>query len=253
HRAFKEAGRGVSAPFCPPPPHPLFSPPEHFLYQLRSTCHFLNGTQRIQYEQSYFWGQQETVRYDSRVGKFEALTELGRLDAEQWNQDGDLLHSLKADVDGFCRHNYGNTQPVARDRRVEPIVTITPLDHPATFHNILLICNVGGFFPPNIKIKWFKNGEEEEGSQVWSTDLIRNGDWTFQTEAMLETQPARGDVYTCQVDHASLKESIMVQWEPQSDAARSKMWTGIVGFVLGLVFVAPGVFLCVKNKKVHMN
>uniref|UniRef100_A0A8D0BRA9 Ig-like domain-containing protein n=1 Tax=Salvator merianae TaxID=96440 RepID=A0A8D0BRA9_SALMN len=228
---------------CPSP----FLPPEHFLYQVRTECRFQNGTQRVQMLDRYFWGRQEYVRFDSQVGKFVALTELGRPDAEYWNRE--FLQSEKADVDRFCRHNYGIDWPFARDRRVQPIVTITPMDHPTTSQNILLICNVGRFFPPDIEIKWFKNGEEEEGSHVSSTDLIRNGDWTFQTEVMLETQLERGDVYTCQVDHASLKEPVTVQWDPQSDAARSKMWTGIVGCILFLVFVTPGVFLYVKNKK----
>uniref|UniRef100_A0A8D0BNP1 Ig-like domain-containing protein n=1 Tax=Salvator merianae TaxID=96440 RepID=A0A8D0BNP1_SALMN len=230
---------------CPSP----FLPPEHFLYQVRTECRFQNGTQRVQMLDRYFWGRQEYVRFDSQVGKFVALTELGRPDAEYWNRE--FLQSEKADVDRFCRHNYGIDWPFARDRRVQPIVTITPMDHPTTSQNILLICNVGRFFPPDIEIKWFKNGEEEEGSHVSSTDLIRNGDWTFQTEVMLETQLERGDVYTCQVDHASLKEPVTVQWgrNPQSDAARSKMWTGIVGCILFLVFVTPGVFLYVKNKK----
>uniref|UniRef100_A0A8D0BY35 Ig-like domain-containing protein n=1 Tax=Salvator merianae TaxID=96440 RepID=A0A8D0BY35_SALMN len=203
-------------------------------------CRFQNGTQRVHYLDRYFWGRQEYVRFDSQVGKFVALTELGRQTAEKWNRDRDILQRKKAEADVGCRHNYGIEEPFVRDRRGEPIVTITPMDHPATSHNTLLICNVGGFFPSKIVIKWFKNGEEEEGSHVMSTDLVRNGDWTFQTEVMLETQPERGDVYTCQVDHVSVKESITVQWEPQSDAARSKLWTGIVGFVLGLVFVAPG-------------
>uniref|UniRef100_A0A8D0B2Z3 Ig-like domain-containing protein n=1 Tax=Salvator merianae TaxID=96440 RepID=A0A8D0B2Z3_SALMN len=228
-------------------PHPSFLPPEHFLYQWRGECLFLNGTQRVQLLDRYFWGRQEVVRFDSQVGKFVALTELGRPEAEYWNQE--FLQREKANVDRVCRVLYGIDEPFARDRRVQPIVTIAPMDHSTTSHNILLICNVGGFFPPKIAIKWFRNGEEEEGSHVWNTNLIQNGDWTFQTEVMLETQPERGDVYTCQVDHASLKEPVTVQWEAQSDAARSKMWTGIVGCVLFLVFVAPGVFLCVKNRK----
>uniref|UniRef100_A0A8D0BTD2 Ig-like domain-containing protein n=1 Tax=Salvator merianae TaxID=96440 RepID=A0A8D0BTD2_SALMN len=237
----------VGAAQCPSP----FLPPEHFLYQVRTECRFQNGTQRVQMLDRYFWGRQEYVRFDSQVGKFVALTELGRPDAEYWNRE--FLQSEKADVDRFCRHNYGIDWPFARDRRGEAgggrVLTITPMDHPTTSQNILLICNVGRFFPPDIEIKWFKNGEEEEGSHVSSTDLIRNGDWTFQTEVMLETQLERGDVYTCQVDHASLKEPVTVQWDPQSDAARSKMWTGIVGCILFLVFVTPGVFLYVKNKK----
>ncbi|XP_061477548.1 H-2 class II histocompatibility antigen, E-S beta chain-like isoform X2 [Rhineura floridana] len=131
--------------------------------------------------------------------------------------------------------------------RVQPKVVITPTEYDSVSHNALLICTVAAFYPAKIEIKWFRNGEEETG--VWTTDVTRNGDWTFQIEVMLETQPKRGDVYACQVEHASFAGPVTVQWEAQSDSAKSKMWTGIVGLVLGLVFVAPGLFLCVRNKK----
>nr|XP_032646550.1 HLA class II histocompatibility antigen, DR beta 5 chain-like [Chelonoidis abingdonii] len=39
--------------------------------------------------------------------------------------------------------------------------------------------------------------------------------------------------------------------EAQSDSARSKMLTGVGGFVLGLIFLAPGLLIYLKNKKGH--
>ncbi|XP_061469689.1 H-2 class II histocompatibility antigen, E-S beta chain-like [Rhineura floridana] len=129
----------------------------------------------------------------------------------------------------------------------QPKVKIIPTEDDSSSHNTLLICTVAGFFPPKIEIKWFRNGKEE--TRVWTTDVTRNGDWTFQIQVMLEAQPERGDVYACQVDHTSFEGPVTVQWEPQSDSAKSKMWTGIVGIVLGLVFVATGLTLYLKNKK----
>ena len=78
--------------------------------------------------------------------------------------------------------------------------------------SVLLICTVDSFFPSKIKISWFRNGKEEDESRVFTTDLIRNGDWTFQMAVMLEAQPERGDVYACQVEHASFPEPVTVQW-----------------------------------------
>ncbi|XP_032997651.1 H-2 class II histocompatibility antigen, E-S beta chain-like isoform X1 [Lacerta agilis] len=223
-------------------------PPEHFLHQAKSECHFSNGTQRIRYLDRYFFGRQELTYFDSDLGKFVAVAELGELIAKQWNQDKDYLQSERAEVDRFCRHNYGVLEPFSQARRVQPKVKITPTDNDESSpHNTLLICNVNRFFPAGIEIKWFRNGKEEP--KVWTTDLIRNGDWTFHIEVMLETKPERGDVYTCQVEHASFEGPVTVQWEPQSDSARSKMWTGIVGIVLGLVFGATGLALYLKNKK----
>ncbi|XP_061469695.1 SMH class II histocompatibility antigen, beta-1 chain-like [Rhineura floridana] len=130
---------------------------------------------------------------------------------------------------------------------VQPKVKITPTEDDSSSHNTLLICTMAGFFPPKIEIKWFRNGKEE--TRVWTTDVTRNGDWTFQIQVMLEAQPERGDIYACQVDHTSFEGPITMQWDPQSDSAKSKMWTGIVGMVLGLVFVATGLTLYLKKKK----
>ncbi|XP_030403241.1 HLA class II histocompatibility antigen, DQ beta 2 chain-like [Gopherus evgoodei] len=99
-----------------------------------------------------------------------------------------------------------------------------------------------------IEIKWLKNGQEQTAGVV-STELLQNGDWTFQILVMLEMSPQRGDVYTCQVKHISLQDPIAVHWVAQSDSARSKMLTGVRDFVLGLIFPAAGLLTCPRTKK----
>uniref|UniRef100_H9GBC8 Ig-like domain-containing protein n=1 Tax=Anolis carolinensis TaxID=28377 RepID=H9GBC8_ANOCA len=125
-------------------------------------------------------------------------------------------------------------------------------DYKAPSHNTLLICFVDSFFPAKIKIRWLRNGKEEKGDQVMTSGLIDNGDWTYQMHEMLETQPERGDVYACQVEHDSFASPASIEWRPQSDAAKSKMWTGVVGLVLGVVFVAAGLSLYVKKGEAHV-
>ncbi|XP_061477440.1 H-2 class II histocompatibility antigen, E-S beta chain-like [Rhineura floridana] len=226
-------------------------PPEHFLFQRKSECHFSassNGTlQRIRLLQRDFWGRQELLYFDSDQRRFVAVAELGKRQAEAWNKDKNVLSRYRANVEHFCRHNYGIYEGFSSRRKIQPKVKITPTEDDSSLHNTLLICTVASFFPPKIEIKWFRNRKEE--TRVWTTDVTRNGDWTFQIQVMLETQPERGDVYACQVDHTSFEGPITVQWEPQLDSAKSKMWTGIVGMVLGLVFVATGLTLYLKKKK----
>ncbi|XP_074666647.1 class II histocompatibility antigen, B-L beta chain-like isoform X6 [Strix aluco] len=98
-----------------------------------------------------------------------------------------------------------------------------------------------------IEVKWFQNGREEM-ERVVSTDVIPNGDWTYQVLVMLETTPQRGDTYTCQVEHVSLQHPVSQCWELQLDGARSKMLTGVGGFVLGLIFLVLGLGLYVRKK-----
>ncbi|XP_053149210.1 H-2 class II histocompatibility antigen, E-S beta chain-like [Hemicordylus capensis] len=347
---------------------------EHFLYQTRSECHFTpNGTQQeVHYLDRYFWNRQEYVRFDSRVGEFQAITELGEPTARSWNNQKDFLEGKRHNVDRFCLYHFDIFEPFVSKRRdkisriladldgdstinliselevsnnssyairldqfqfvtpedvnklfgslyfpkltnpdwkrgergtleelgaggseshwevmvvvgtffwvsqaevgsfplpylklcvsdpdpvsspsppVQPAVTITLTDYDRSSQNGMLVCNVDNFFPLEIEIKWLRNGKEEDPHKVVTTDVMENGDWSYQIHVMLETQLIRGDVFGCQVEHASFKGSVTVQWEPQTDSARSKKWTGVVGIVLGLVFLLPGLVLYLKNKK----
>lgn len=94
---------------------------------------------------------------------------------------------------------------------VQPTVTISPSKAEALNHHNLLVCAVTDFYPSQVKVQWFRNGQEETAGVV-STPLIRNGDWTYQVLVMLEMNLQRGDVYTCRVEHSSLQSPILVEW-----------------------------------------
>ncbi|XP_070789416.1 rano class II histocompatibility antigen, A beta chain-like [Pituophis catenifer annectens] len=128
-------------------------------------------------------------------------------------------------------------------------VTISPTKMDPSSPNTILLCTATGFYPAEIEVQWLKNGQPEEEGVAFGEEL-QNGDWTYQLQVMLETQPQRGDVYTCKVEHASLEAPITVQWEPRSSSsARSKLWTGIMGAVIGVAFLAVGLFSYLKSKK----
>lgn len=94
---------------------------------------------------------------------------------------------------------------------VQPEVTVYPEKTPFLHQHNLLLCSVTGFYPGDIKIRWFWNRQEERAG-VMSTGLIKNGDWTFQTVVMLEVAPSPGDVYSCLVEHPSLPSPVSVEW-----------------------------------------
>ncbi|XP_039175659.1 H-2 class II histocompatibility antigen, E-S beta chain-like [Crotalus tigris] len=211
--------------------------PAHFLLQRKSECHFFNGTRQVRLLERHFYDRQEIDYYDSDLGKFVAVTPLAQPDVDQWNSDKRILQYLKAAVDRFCRYNS------------KPTVSISPTKLDPTSPNTILLCIARGFYPVEIEVQWLKNGRLEEEGVAFGEEL-QNGDWTYQLQVMLETQPQRGDVYTCQVGHASLEAPITVQWEPRSsNSARSKLWTGIVAAVIGVIFFAMGLSLYLKSKK----
>lgn len=92
-----------------------------------------------------------------------------------------------------------------------PEVTVHPERPPLLRQHNLLLCSVTGFYPGDINVGWFRNGQEER-SGIISTGLVRNGDWTFQMTVMLEIIPELGDIYSCLVEHPSLQSPISVEW-----------------------------------------
>ncbi|XP_008260978.2 HLA class II histocompatibility antigen, DRB1 beta chain [Oryctolagus cuniculus] len=221
-----------------------------FMQQVKHECHFSNGMQRVRFLDGHLYNREEYVRFDSDVGEYRAVTELGRLDAEYWNSQTDRLDYKRGQVDTYCRYNYGVVDSFLVQRRVVPTVTVYPAKTQPLQHHNLLVCAVSGFYPGHIEVRWFRNGEEEEAGVV-STGLIRNGDWTFQTLVMLETVPQSGEVYTCQVEHPSVTSPITVEWRAQSESAQSKMLSGVGGFVLALLFLGLGLFVYRRNQKGH--
>ncbi|KAM7229296.1 hypothetical protein CapIbe_019412 [Capra ibex] len=181
------------------------------MHQFKGECRFSNGLERMQFFARYIYNRKEDVHFDSDVGEFTALTELGRPDAEYWNRQKDFMEQMRAKVDTVCRSNYQGIGSFLRQRREEPTVTVYPAKTQPLQHHDLLVCSVNGFYPGHIEVRWFRNGQEEE-TGVISTGLIQNGDWTFQTVVMLETVPQSGEVYTCHVEHPSQTSPPTVEW-----------------------------------------
>ncbi|XP_066215945.1 HLA class II histocompatibility antigen, DQ beta 1 chain-like isoform X2 [Saccopteryx leptura] len=222
--------------------------PRDFVYQFKGLCYFTNGTERVRLLDRWIYNGQELVRFDSDVGEHRAVTELGQPDAEYWNRQKEILEQRRAAVDTVCRHNYEIEARTTLQRRVEPTVTISPAKTEALHHHNMLVCSVTDFYPRQIKVRWFRNGQEETAGVV-STPLIQNGDWTYQVLVMLEMTPQRGDVYTCHVEHPSVQSPITVEWRAQSESAQSKMLSGVGGLVLGLIFLGLGLLIRHRKQK----
>ncbi|XP_075692824.1 H-2 class II histocompatibility antigen, E-S beta chain-like [Rhinoderma darwinii] len=233
----------------------MFPAAVDYVTEGKSECRFVNGTQQVQFLQRYFYNQEEFVYFDSNVGHFTAKTEFGRPSADYWNKDTQILEDRRSRVERYCKPNYDIIHSFTADRRVKPDVIVSLMPHhedSKTVHHILL-CNVFGFYPSEVEVKWFRNGQEET-TKVQSSALFPNGDWTFQILVMLETEIQKGDTFTCEVHHDSLAAPQRVDWHPQiSDSAKNKLATGIGGFVLGAVFLVAGIVIYMRGRKVQTS
>ncbi|NXN45645.1 HB2L protein, partial [Rhinoptilus africanus] len=176
-----------------------------------SVCQYLNGTERVRFVESYIYNREQYVHFDSDVGHYVADNLLGKPIAEDFNSRPGVLDNARAAVDTFCRHNYEVSTPFIVERRVQPKVRVSPMQSSSLPQTDRLVCAVTGFYPAEIEVKWLKNGQEET-ERVVSTEVMQNGDWTYQVLVMLETSPQRGDTYTCQVEHVSLQHPVTQHW-----------------------------------------
>uniref|UniRef100_A0A8C7AMT7 Ig-like domain-containing protein n=1 Tax=Neovison vison TaxID=452646 RepID=A0A8C7AMT7_NEOVI len=188
---------------------PGLLPADLYVYQRRSTCLELNGTHR--FLEQYTYNRELFVQFDSAAGVFVAKSELGRITARNWNIQREFLYLRRSAVDSVCKHNFDLDEGFTLKRRVQPQVHVSPSKKGHPQHHNLLVCHVSDFYPGHIQVRWFLNGQEETAG-VLSTNLMHNGDWTFQILVMLEMTPQQGDVYTCQVEHPSLDSPVTVEW-----------------------------------------
>uniref|UniRef100_A0A7N4V1X5 Ig-like domain-containing protein n=1 Tax=Sarcophilus harrisii TaxID=9305 RepID=A0A7N4V1X5_SARHA len=209
-------------------------PPEDFMVREKYECHFENGMEHVRYVHRDFYNREEITLFDSDVGKYVALTELGRPDAEYWNSQKEILERRRASVDTLCRHNYVGIE-ASFFPPVQPQVTLYPSKMAPPGHHNLLFCSISGFYPGDIEVWWFLNGREETAG--------------VQTLVMLEMTPQHGDVYTCHVKHSSLQRPIILDWKAQSESAQSKMLSRVGGLVLGLIFLGVGLIVHKRSQK----
>uniref|UniRef100_A0A8C9MIQ8 Ig-like domain-containing protein n=1 Tax=Serinus canaria TaxID=9135 RepID=A0A8C9MIQ8_SERCA len=147
-----------------------------------------------------------------------------------------------------CPPADSSVSPLSLTLPVPPSVSISLVPSSSQPCPGRLLCSVMDFYPAPIQVRWFQ-GQQEFSEHVVATDVVPNGDWTYQLLVLLETAPQHGLTYTCQVEHVSLEQPLSRHWEMPPDAARSKMLTGIGGFVLVFVFLALGLgfYLCKKG------
>uniref|UniRef100_A0A8U7NYD2 Uncharacterized protein n=1 Tax=Corvus moneduloides TaxID=1196302 RepID=A0A8U7NYD2_CORMO len=218
-----------------------------FQRMFKAECHFINGTEKVRYMQRLFYNRQQDMIFDSDVGHYVGFTPYGEKWAQATNSDPQWMEDRRTAVDWYCRHNYKVFTPFTVERRVPPSVSISLVPSSSQPSPGRLLCSVMDFYPAEIQVRWFQ-GQQELSGHVVATDIVPNGDWTYQLLVLLEIPPQRGLSYTCQVEHVSLEQPLSLHWEMPPDAARSKMLTGIGGFVLGFVFLALGLGFYLRKK-----
>nr|ACU46021.1 MHC class II antigen beta chain [Epinephelus coioides] len=201
----------------------------------------------IEYIESYYFNKVEDTRFSSSLGKFVGYTEPGLKYAENWNNDPSILARLRAEKERYCVNNVGLDYQNALTKSAEPYVVLSSVTPSGGKHSAMLVCSVFDFYPKKIKVSWLRDGKEVT-SDVTSTDELADADWHYQIHSRLEYTPRSGEKISCVVEHASLREPLVTDWDPSMpESERNKIAIGASGLILGLVLSLAG-FIYYKRK-----
>uniref|UniRef100_F7D6E5 Ig-like domain-containing protein n=1 Tax=Ornithorhynchus anatinus TaxID=9258 RepID=F7D6E5_ORNAN len=168
-------------------------------------------------------------------------------DTKKWSeQEVCYAQYNKAYLQGLCLTSLLRYLELGRgrlNRKVPPVVRVTR--HLAHNGEPMLRCWAHGFYPRDIRLSWWWDGQEltQETEHVGSRP---GGDGTYQSWGAVEVPSGEEHRYTCRVEHLGLERPLTVTWEPPIDP--SPIFTGAV-VVLALSIVAAVTWMRRKRRK----
>ncbi|XP_029286609.1 SLA class II histocompatibility antigen, DQ haplotype D beta chain-like [Cottoperca gobio] len=178
------------------------------------------------------------MQYNSRVGNWTGFTPAGLISASMLNEDKHDVLQRKVERQQICVNNVGLIFNTTEENMAEPRVTLGQTS--SSSPDSMLVCSVYDFYPKHIRVAWYRNGQEVT-SGVTSSEVMTNGDWTYQVHSYLEFTPGRRYKVSCMVEHASLREPKIYNWDSSlTQSKRSYLIGGLCTLLLGAVFLSSG-------------
>ncbi|XP_073454450.1 major histocompatibility complex class I-related gene protein-like isoform X2 [Aquarana catesbeiana] len=102
-----------------------------------------------------------------------------------------------------------------------------------------LHCQVYGFYPQAVTVRWIKNGIETIRENQ-ADHILPNLDGTYQTILSIEVSVREVDTYSCHVNHSSLEETAIILWgyKVHKDHSSHGDSHPNIGLIIGLVVAA---------------
>ncbi|XP_072405806.1 class I histocompatibility antigen, F10 alpha chain-like isoform X2 [Chiloscyllium punctatum] len=157
---------------------------------------------------------------------------------EEWDSDESWNNYWETQLHGiFVEHlkRYLEAGKEYFTRKVQPEVFISRREPNGQDKPLTLSCLVTGFDPVDIEVTWLRNGEVM--SETHSSGVRPNHDGTHQIQKEIEINAGDEDQYSCQIEHSSLAEAQLYQWEiPENSVLRSHLIL-LIGLIAALATI----------------
>lgn len=219
-----------------------FSRANAFFGHIEVQCLY-TPTKDVVYMEKLYISKMLMGEYNSTLGYYVGYTEELEKIAKDVNKIKKYLELARRKF-AKCKSNI----PLVFDELTKPVKPTVKLQLVETDsrHPSMLVCSAYGFYPKLIRVSWLRDGKETT-TNVTSTKELSNGNWLYQIHSYLEFTPKPGEKISCRVEHASLMEPRVYDWEPIFDSEWNKYAVGTAGLLLGLLFLVVGLIFYKKN------
>uniref|UniRef100_A0A3P9MQ15 Ig-like domain-containing protein n=1 Tax=Oryzias latipes TaxID=8090 RepID=A0A3P9MQ15_ORYLA len=190
---------------------------------------------RTVYLIDWYFNMELTMQYNSSVGGWTGFTPAGLITAAKFNADKHDVVQRILERELVCQRSVEMVYNGTEEAKVEPNVSLQTVED----NDPTLECSALDFYPKHIRLTWLSNGQEVTEGVTFS-DVLPNGDWTYQAHTYLTLTPGKQDHISCMVQHASLKEPKIYNWESSKNHTENYIIGGVCALLLGAVFLCGG-------------
>ncbi|XP_069841617.1 class I histocompatibility antigen, F10 alpha chain-like isoform X1 [Dendropsophus ebraccatus] len=216
-------------------------------YQWMVGCELGDGGSIRGYRQEGYDGR-EFLSLDTQTWTYISTMAEAQISTQRWNspemqvgeRDRNYLENIC--IEWLKKHVENGREDL--ERRVRPEVKVSGQERDGI---LTLHCQAYGFHPKPVHVKWMKNGVDDLPTYQ-STPVLPNPDRTYQIRVTAEVVTNDGDSYSCYVDHSSLKEPLLVPWEPPKPSPW-EIQVAVAVVVIALLGAGIAGFLLYRKKK----
>ncbi|XP_026161685.1 rano class II histocompatibility antigen, A beta chain-like isoform X2 [Mastacembelus armatus] len=195
--------------------------------------------EQVEYLVDWYFNSEFTMQYNSTVGNWTGHTPAGLITAALFNKNKFDVLQRKVERQEICVNNVDLVLNTTEGYIVEPSISLQAVETTRSNHDVMLVCSAYDFYPRHIRLTWLQNGHQVNSGVTFS-EVMTNGDWTYQVHSYLEYTPGQQHRVSCMVEHASLKEPKIYSWDSLSKSEESYLAGGVCALLFGALFLSWG-------------
>ncbi|KAM4641996.1 LOW QUALITY PROTEIN: class I histocompatibility antigen, F10 alpha chain-like [Discoglossus pictus] len=212
-----------------------------YTYQVKFACELYEDGSIGGYEEFGVNGK-EFIVFDKEKVVHVPMTKEAQLITQRWyGAQREKLYMEQDCIEWIKKYlKYVNED---LERKVTPKVKVSShqSDKVTRLH-----CRLYGVYPRAVDVKWVKNGVDDNSEE--DKQILPNPDGTFQIISTVDVTPEEGASYSCHVNHSSLKETLIVLWEPDNSYSHYNVIVATTAAVI-IITIVLGIYVYMRKSR----